>query len=181
MEADMELKAQRRIVLGRAGVAAWVVALAALASAPGLQAQDTAPRVRHDFAPVGLVPGQTLRITVASLRPAAEGDQPPPTGDRVRLFLLDARGRRIADSGSRELPAVQMEWFSVERDRLPAGEPGTGRLQVRAVVVAWNAEGLPPSPVRPSVELLNAAGRTLVFLPPSPILPPGPISPAPGE
>jgi hypothetical protein len=156
-----------------------VVAVLALQGRDGLRAQDVAPRVRHEFPSVGIVPGQTLRITVASLRTAEE--QPPPINDRVRLFLLDAQGRRIADSGARELPAVQMEWFSVDRDRLPAGEPGTGRLQVRAVVVAWNPEGLPPSPVRPSVEVLNAAGRTLVLLPPSPILPPGPISPPSGE
>ena len=155
-----------------------VVALLGLQNPAAARAQDVSPRVRHDFAPVGLVPGQTLRITVASLAELPPGPYRP---DRVRLFLLDARGQRIADSGPRDLPAAQMEWLSVERDRLPAGEPGTGRLQVRAVVVSWNPEGLPPGPVRASVEVLNAAGRTLVFLPPSPILWPGPISPAPGE
>jgi hypothetical protein len=155
-----------------------MVALLGFQNPADVRAQDVSNRARHDFPPVGLVPGQTLRITVASLGELTPGPVQP---DRVRLFLLDARGQRIADSGPRELAAAQMEWLSVERNRLPAGEPGTGRLQVRAVVVSWNPEGLPPSPVRPSVEVLNAAGRTLVFLPPSPILPPGPTTPPPGE
>jgi hypothetical protein len=159
----------RNAILG----AVCVLAVAGPASTPRARAQSAPPRVRHEFAPVGIIPGQTLRITVASLR---RPDEIPPTPDRVRLYLLDARGQPIADSGPRELPAVQMEWLSVERDRLPAGEPGTGRLQVRAVVVAWNPEGFPPGPTRPSVEVLNPAGRTLVFL-----FPPGPSSPAPVE
>lgn len=169
-----------RTSLGRSMLPALgVVALLGLQNPADVRAQDVSNRVRHDFPPVGLVPGQTLRITVASL-----GELPPSPiqPDRVRLFLLDARGQRIADSGPRDLAAVQMESFSVERNRLPAGEAGTGRLQVRAVVVAWNPEGLPPGPIRSSVELLNSAGRTtLVLLQDGVCLPPGPTSPPPGE
>jgi hypothetical protein len=136
----------------------------AIALAAG-QASAQAPpvRARVDFAPVGIVGNQTLEVTVASLRPVVEG-HPPPVGDRVRIFLLDARGDRVADSGVRVLPAVQMEALTVRREQLPASE--SGRVQVRAVVLTWNVNGLPPGPIRSSAEILNAQGRTLVYVPP---------------
>jgi hypothetical protein len=136
----------------------------ATALAAGVASAQTPPvRARVDFAPVGVVGSQTLQVTVASLRPAPEGI-PPPVGDRVRIFLLDASGERVADSGIRVLPAVQMEALTVRREQLPASE--SGRVQVRAVVLTWNVNGLPPSPIRSSAEILNAQGRTLVYLPP---------------
>ena len=156
----------------------WTRVAAGLAIATALaagQARAQAPpvRARVDFAPVGIVGNQTLEVTVASLRPVVEG-QPPPVGDRVRIFLLDARGQRVADSGIRVLPAVQMEALTVRREQLPPSE--SGRVQVRAVVLTWNVNGLPPGPVRSSAEILNAQGRTLVFVPPGP-----PDIPAPAE
>lgn len=144
----------RAMPVALAWVALWAVAA---------RAQTPPVRARVDFAPVGIVDGQRLAVTVASLRPLVEG-QPPPVGDRVRIFLLDARGERVADSGIRVLPAVQMEALTVRREQLPASS--SGRIQVRAVVVTWNVEGLPPSPIRPAAEILNAQGRTLVFVPP---------------
>lgn len=140
------------------------VALAwAALGAAAVQAQTAPVRARVDFAPVGIVDGQRLEVTVASLRPLVPG-QPPPVSDRVRIFLLDARGERVADSGIRVLPAVQMEALTVRREQLPASD--SGRIQVRAVVLTWNVEGLPPSPIRPAAEILNAQGRTLVYIPP---------------
>ena len=144
----------------------WTRIAAGLAIATALaagQARAQAPpvRARVDFAPVGIVGNQTLEVTVASLRPVVEG-QPPPVGDRV------------ADSGIRVLPAVQMEALTVRREQLPPSE--SGRVQVRAVVLTWNVNGLPPGPIRSSAEILNAQGRTLVFVPPGP-----PDIPAPAE
>lgn len=138
---------------------ATVTALAAGAAS----AQAPPVRARTDFAPVGIVGNQTLEVTVASVRPVVAGI-PPPVGDRVRILLLDARGVRVADSGIRVLPAVQMEALTVRREQLPAST--SGRIQVRAVVLTWNVEGLPPGPIRSSAEVLNAQGRTLVFVPP---------------
>jgi hypothetical protein len=56
--------------------------------------------------------------------------------------------------------------FVVARDRLPAGEPETGRLELRAVVLMRGANALPVDPCRASVEIVDDAGRTAVFVPP---------------
>ena len=151
----MKSRSRPRIAAGLA-IATALAAGVASAQAPPV-------RARVDFAPVGIVGSQTLQVTVASLRPAPEG-LPPPTGDRVRIFLLDASGERVADSGIRVLPAVQMEALTVRREALPASS--SGRIQLRAVVLTWNVNGLPPGPYRASAEILNAQGRTLVFVPP---------------
>lgn len=148
-----------------------LLVLLAGAGAFGIQvpahAQD-APhhtRVRYAFSSVGIVRGQALRISVASGRLI-----PPPVPDKVRIRLLDATGNVVADSEERVLPAVQTVSFDVDRDDLPeGGDPGTGRFQLRAVVVVANPNGLPPGPIRPGVEALETSTGRTTFLPPSPI------------
>jgi hypothetical protein len=195
---------------GALAVLAGVAATAAVAGHGGARAQTAArSRVRFSFPPVGLVPGQSIRVSVASLLPPPigdtpppigdqpppigelpppigelpppVGDTPPPTGDRVRLFLLDERGRRIADSGPRAIGPGRMEVVTVDRGRLPGGEP-SGRLQVRAVVVMSSQSALPIDPCRPSVEILDGFGRTVVLIPPpvGDLPPPVNDTPAPG-
>ena len=145
--------------------------LIAIVTPPVVRAQDTVPaRVRYDFQSVGFIPGQTIRVSV-SLNPPPIGDVPPPQPDRIRILLLDAEGERIADSGAIAWPPGPTRIFDVERSKLNrAGEDGTGRLQVRAVVIVSNPSGLPPSPAMPGVEVVSAdTGRTMLAL-----WPPGP-------
>jgi hypothetical protein len=168
---------QSRRLLSIGGVVLF--ALGALATEPVVRAQDTAPtRDRYEFQSVGFIAGQTIRVSVARLAPPPIGDvsppqpdQPPPVSDRVRIFLLDASGERIADSGPMVWPPGPTRTFDVERARLDlAGEDGTGRLQVRVVVVVSNPSGFPPGPTRPGVEVIaTRTGRTtLVLYPPGP-------------
>jgi hypothetical protein len=82
------------------------------------------------------------------------------------MLLLDAQGRRVADSGARPIRSGEIATFAVAGDRLPAGEPGTGRLQLRAVVLMGSDNALPVDPCRASVEIVDEAGRTAVWVPP---------------
>ena len=84
--------------------------------------------------PIGFVPGQTLRITVAHVSTESRQDQNPPDV-RVGVWLLDARGRVIAQSDEIAIPPGEFRSFDFNRDSIPlAGEPGTGRLQVRGEI-----------------------------------------------
>lgn len=88
-----------------------------------------------DVPPVGFVFGQTLRLSVAHVGTDTEQNQTPPNV-RVGVWLLDASGRTIAQSA--EVPISRHEFRSINFDRAPlhlVGEPGTGRLQVRARLV----------------------------------------------
>jgi len=147
-----------------AGKRALAVLAAALVTVGGVEAraQQPAPtRVRFAFPSIGVVPGETIRVGVASLRFTN-----PPDPDRVRIRLLDGQGHVVADSGSVELPAVQSQFLSVDAGRLGPGEEGTGRVQVRAVVVVSNPNALPIDPCRVGLEVMStASGRTLVALP----------------
>ena len=79
----------------------------------------------------GYVPGQTARFSVAYPSTTVEGTEPV----RARVTLYDAQGNEVASSREVEVPARQFRSFDFDRDNLPlAGEPNTGRVQVRAVV-----------------------------------------------
>src|SRR5262245_61561227 len=75
------------------------ITLAAMAGS--VQAQELPSRsiVRFAFAPVGVALDQSVRVSVASLIPPPVPETPPT--ERVRIVLLDAGGRVIADSGAR--------------------------------------------------------------------------------
>jgi hypothetical protein len=149
-----------------------VLVLGGSATQSGIRAQEpAATRVRYDFAPVGFIQGQTIRVSVASLNPPPNPENPPPVPDRVRIFLLDAAGERVADSGPMLFPAGPSRMFDVERASVDrAGEDRTGRLQVRVVVVVSNPSGYPPGPSVPGVEVIaTRTGRTAFAL-----YPPGP-------
>lgn len=83
---------------------------------------------------VGLIPGQTLRVSVANPNVAA-----PAVGQgesiRAQVQLYDARGNLIAQSAEMTIPAGQFHSFDFNRNAIPlAGELGTGRVQTRAQV-----------------------------------------------
>jgi hypothetical protein len=139
--------------------------------APAAQAQAASmgqpgPKLaRYSFPSVGLTPGQTIRVTVANHHRGASN---PPEPDRIRIVLLDAAGQIAADSGEQLLPAVQSQSFDVQREKLDrSGEPGTGRVQLRAVVTIKSATSLSADPCRPGIEVLTTAtGQTTLLAPP---------------
>jgi hypothetical protein len=93
-----------------------------------------------DFPPIGFVPGQTLRLTVAHVSGQAGQDQVPPDVS-VGVWLLDSSGRRIAQSAEVQIPRNEFHFFDFNRAALNLpGEPGTGRMQVRARLVLHVAE-----------------------------------------
>ena len=154
-----------------------VLGLALLAFPVHAQAADGS--VRYSFASVGLIPGQSVRVTIVNLADPPEPEAPPdPAIDPCwRVFLVDAEGRVVADSGDIELPPGRTRTFTVDYLRLGrAGNARTGRIQVRAVVEVENDNDLtdPPEPIklRPTVEVINSAtGRTTFGLtnPPDPV------------
>jgi len=160
-----------RSVLRRTGVA-LALALAGLASLQSnpVQAQEVAPsRARYSFASVGIIPGQSLRVSVFQAPPV--GDNPPPVGDRVRILVLAPNGDTLEDSGDLAFPPGPTRRITVPREKIArAGEDGTGRLQVRVVVLVTSGGDYPPGPTVPGVEVLTtASGRTTVFVsPPTP-------------
>jgi hypothetical protein len=146
---------------------ALTLALAGFASLRShtAQAQDVATsRARYSFASVGLIPGQSLRVSV--FQPPPVGDVPPPVNDRVRILVLAPNGDTLADSGDIAWPPGPTRRITVPREKLArAGEDDTGRLQVRVVVLVTSGGEYPPGPSVPSVEVLTTtSGRTVVFI-----------------
>ncbi len=103
---------------------------------PPPPAQQTCCRQRFvDVPPAGFVFGQTLRVTLAHVSGPAGQDQPPPNV-QAGVWLLDSSGRVIAQSAQVQIPLNEFHSFDFNRAALPLpGEPGTGRLQVRARLV----------------------------------------------
>jgi hypothetical protein len=132
-------------------------------AAPAAIIQPGPRHARYSFPSVGLVAGQTVRVTVASQRATN-----PPEPDRLRIVLVDDKGRIVADSGALLLPAVQSQSFDVPRDAVErSGEEGTGRIQLRAIVTLSSAQALPIDPCRPGLEVIaTATGQTAFVLPP---------------
>jgi hypothetical protein len=123
-------------------------------------------RARFVFSSVGIVEGQTLRVTVSSGRFLP----PSPVADRVRIRLINGSGQVVADSEERPLPAVQSVSFDVRWDEVGGDpDPGTGRRQLRALVVVSNPNGLPPSPIRAGAEVFSTgdfsfSGQTQLYI-----------------
>lgn len=112
---------------------------------------------------LGLARGQTLRIT------GSNGNEPGSRGGREPMralaTLYDAHGNPIAESAEAEIPAGEFRSIDFDRDDLDlAGEPGAGRIQVRAQIryrflsIVDRTQLSPPS-----LELIeNTTGRTTV-------------------
>ena len=78
---------------------------------------------------LGLVPGQSLRLSVANTPPPRSAG-PWPVRMTVRVF--DQRGRQLDSSAALLVRDGMTAWWSLSRDAIGlAGESGSGRLQVR--------------------------------------------------
>lgn len=112
-------------------------------------------------APVGFVSGETLRFSVFNPNALEQGGEPV----RVRTFVYDSLGRLAAQTGPVTIAPGQFYSFDYNRDALPAaGEPGTGRLQVRGRVEVLLGDGSVRSLTQNflvSVEVIdNRSGKT---------------------
>jgi len=82
-------------------------------------------------APIGFIPGQTLRFSVGNLTAEEEGSQPV----RVQGYVYDSVGNLLSRTDPVQVPRGQFLTLNFRRDDLTAvGEPNTGRLQVRASI-----------------------------------------------
>jgi prepilin-type processing-associated H-X9-DG protein len=107
---------------------------------------------------MGLVPGQTLRVTLFN-PPASESDtQREPVSGHVKVF--DGSGNLIAQSPEQVIPPGEFRSFDFNRDALPLrGEPGTNRAQAR-IKPFFKFESERLSPVLASFEIVDNTGGT---------------------
>jgi prepilin-type processing-associated H-X9-DG protein len=117
---------------------------------------------------MGLVPGQTLRVTL--FNPLSSGSvagsvagseaQGEPISGHVKVF--DGSGNLIAQSPEQVIPPGEFRSFDFNRNALPLrGEPGTNRAQAR-IKPFFKFESERLSPVLASFEIVDAGtGRTL--------------------
>jgi hypothetical protein len=117
---------------------------------------------------MGIVPGQTLRLTLSNPPSFASEPQRRPVIGRARFF--DGIGNRIAQGDQSVIPPGEFRSFDLNRDALAIpGEMGTGRLQSRASwsLIAGDTPTLQanaPARVAASFELVdNLTGRTEVL------------------
>ena len=137
-----------------------VAAMAVIGSSWTTQAQGRL-LVATELGIYGFVPGQTARFCVAYPPTTQEGTRPV----RAQIMLYDAGGNEVARSREEEVAAGQFRIFDFNRDDLPlAGEPNTGRVQVRGVMqVAFMDGSVRPVKLSVSTEVMdNRTGTTTV-------------------
>jgi len=108
---------------------------------------------------MGIVPGQTLRVTLFN-QPSSESEaQSEPVGGHVKVF--DGSGNLIAQSPEQVIPPGEFRSFDFNRGALPLpGEPGTNRAQVR-IKPFYNFRSERLSPVLASFEIVDdSTGKT---------------------
>lgn len=89
---------------------------------------------------LGLTPGQTMRVTVFNPGGPGRGGESATTA-HVKVF--DGRGGLLHQTPEADVPPGGFHSFDIDRAGIPAaGEPRTGRLQVRVeIVISAPAEG----------------------------------------
>ncbi|HEU4754372.1 MAG TPA: hypothetical protein VFU47_14790 [Armatimonadota bacterium] len=161
-------------LLALVGLAVW----AGISMPPEASALNRDPMVRrYGFAPVGLIHGQTLRVSIArpdlpkpAAAPVASGQREvgvtPDLPDQAHLALYDARGVLISELESNLPNAGETFVWEVRREDIPAkGALPSGQLQVRpeALITPNHGSGRFLSPVDMlSMELVDTAtGKTM--------------------
>jgi hypothetical protein len=116
----------------------------------------------------GIIPGQTLRVTLSN--PPSYGSKAKGNPVIGRVKFLDGSGNLIAQSGESVIPPGEFRSFDLDRDALSLpGEVGTGRLQTRGSWSLILPDASPrlaraPGRVAASFELIdNVTGRTEVL------------------
>jgi hypothetical protein len=156
---------------------AMVVAILALSAgfaafrqSQPVQARDQEPAPigeRVSFGMAGITAGQTMRLSVVNMWPP--GPTYPPGPSRVAMAFRGVNGQLLRSARTAEvirrvvdLQRGESAFLDLDYDELP---PGPSRLQLRAVLTVQYPPGptseLPPSPIVPSVEVINNVnGRT---------------------
>jgi hypothetical protein len=120
------------------------------------------PGVVSDDHLVGVVPGQTLRLTVFNT--GAPRTDRHDRDDRMRtvVVILDGGGEVVARSGEVAVGPGAFHAFDFRRaDIALAGEPGTGRAQVRVQVRHRFFAVVDRTQVQTALELVDdATGRS---------------------
>lgn len=94
--------------------------------------------VKFITAPIGFIPGQTLRFSAGNLSTEEEGSQPV----RVEASVYDSLGNLLSRTDPVPVPAGHVRAFDFKReDLLAVGEPNTARLQMRAVIKVSFSDG----------------------------------------
>jgi hypothetical protein len=142
-----------------ATVAMVVAAMAVIGSTGTARAQHV--RVFDGYTFAGVVPGQMLRFSIFNPNLPEQGSF------RAQVLLYDEQGNVLARSQQVDLPSGEFRSFDFNRSDLsPAGDPETGRLQIRGHVQVFMGDGsvpLPPTLVSASMELVDArTGGTIV-------------------
>jgi hypothetical protein len=111
---------------------------------------------------LGIIPGQTLRLTMFNSSELGSPEGAEPILAQVKLF--DAQGHLIAESSEVLIRAGEFHSFDFNRSTLPlAGEPGSSRAQIRTLPL-WSARAsgrLGPEDIPASLEIVdNGTGRT---------------------
>jgi len=111
---------------------------------------------------MGIVPGQTLRVTLFNPPSSESGAQNEPVGGHVKVF--DGSGNLITQSPEQIIPPGKFRTFDFNRGAYPlAGEPGTNRAQAR-IKPFFNFQSERLSPVLASFEIVdNRTGKTVVL------------------
>jgi len=113
---------------------------------------------------IGLVPDQTLRVTVLDPNRRQQRNEPSePARARVRLFLAD--GTLIRQSPEFLIPEGGFNFFDFRRADLPVpGEVLTGRVQVLAKIILFVRDVQPTGLSPVSGEIINTTtGQTQVY------------------
>jgi hypothetical protein len=111
-------------------LAAGLLAAGLLIQAPSpvVMAQAATTQARFESGALGLVPNQMLRVSISSV---AGGETV-----RASASLVDAQGRILAQSVPVSIGPGAFRSFDFRRESLTAaGEPSTGRLQVRLSIL----------------------------------------------
>ncbi|HYV05476.1 MAG TPA: H-X9-DG-CTERM domain-containing protein [Blastocatellia bacterium] len=111
---------------------------------------------------MGIVPGQTLRVTLFNPPPSDSQPQPPRANGHVKVF--DGRAYLLAQSDEAVIPSGAFRSFDFYRDSFASqGEQGTHRQQVRVdPIFEFRSQRL--SRVLVSFEIVdNRTGKTKVL------------------
>jgi hypothetical protein len=111
---------------------------------------------------LGVAPGETARISLTLRRLA--NPQSPEAPVSARIQLLDTEGRVISQSDEIRVEPGQTRFWDAPRNLIPvAGEPGTGRLQLRTrMLVTTLSTDFDSESLMPTIEVLDSlTGSTL--------------------